>query len=96
MKRKTKTDLNLMKLKVALATGSLVTTMIGVGVLGNAVDKLADNTTTTTTAITAPAETTNIDTIIPEELNLNLEAVPTVAAPTIIRRAPLTFGRSSG
>ncbi|MFZ0545713.1 MAG: hypothetical protein WAM60_09770 [Candidatus Promineifilaceae bacterium] len=90
-----KSDPNLRRLKVALATGGVIATLIGAGMLGKEASALAADSSTTTT-ITEPAVNgTSIDSAVPDELDLNLEAIPTVAAPTF-RSAPVTFGRSSG
>ncbi|MCA9978619.1 MAG: hypothetical protein R3E31_20625 [Chloroflexota bacterium] len=100
MTQKTK-DHNLVKLKVALATGGLVTTLIGAGLLGKAANALEANTATTESVVitnSGSVATTNIDALdssAPADLDLSLEAVPTVAAPTF-RSVPVARGRSSG
>ena len=94
MNQRTKSDPNLTKLNVALAAGGLITTLIGAGMPGKEASALAASSPTTTMTETA-FDSTTIETIVPVELDLNLEAIPTVAAPTF-RSAPLSFGRSSG
>lgn len=98
----TKTDPNLLKLKVALAAGGLVATLIGAGLLGNQAGAAAAITTTstpvvtnTTTTTSATGTTSALEVVVPESLDLNLEAIPTVAAPTV-RQVAVANGRSSG
>ncbi len=96
-----KTDPNLLKLKVALAAGGLVATLIGAGLLGNQAGAAAATTTTSTPVVTnttttsATGTTTALEVVVPESLDLNLEAIPTVAAPTF-RQVAVANGRSSG
>ncbi|MCA9922648.1 MAG: hypothetical protein KC421_09755 [Anaerolineales bacterium] len=90
-----KSDHNLKKLKAALAAGGLAATIIGAGLLGSQADATAVNATADNTALTEPAGTTNIDANVPPQLNLNLEAIPTAAAPTFSGRS-VAVGRSSG
>ena len=93
MSRNDKSDRNLMKLKVALAAGGLAVTMIGAGLLGQENGALPVDTTVR--AATESSVTGNTEISMPEEFDLDLEAIPTVAAPTF-GNAPLAFGRSSG
>lgn len=99
MTNKTKSDRNLTKLKLTLAAGGLMATMIGAGLLGKEAGAITtDNSVATGTesvVTTGSGSTVNIDATIPEELNLNLEAIPTVAAP-VISNARVAIGRSSG
>ena len=94
MNNKSNADRNLLKLKVALATGGLMATLIGAGLLGKEASTLTADSSTNidmevVTATNIKANTTNTNTVdtiditVPETLNLNLEAIPTVAAPTI-------------
>lgn len=102
-----KSNQNLLKMKVALAAGGLMATLIGAGLLGNQAETTAVDTTTATTANTTTTinESTSSTAItLPElDLDLNLEAIPTVAAPTSSTNSTNTFssrpianGRSSG
>ena len=91
----------LTRMKVALATGGLVATFIGAGLLGNQAGSLAATTTNvvnTSAVVVSETTTTNGPTTIEAldlpELDFQLEAIPTVTAPQV-RVAPLTFGRSS-
>ena len=94
-----KHDHNLTKLKLTLAVGGLAATMIGAGLLSR--EAGAQVASSVPAAAPEPAATSSnrtsvtIDSIMPEDLNLNLEAIPTVAAP-VMRRAPVAMGRSSG
>ena len=89
-----KSDHSLLKLKVALTAGGLVATIIGAGLLGNRTTAYTnantDNLTTSETAVT-----TSINSNMPLELDLNLETIPTVTAPTF-RNVAVARGRSSG
>ena len=99
MTNKTKSDRNLTKLKLTLAAGGLMATMIGAGLLGKEAGAITtDNSidTGTESAITTGSgSTVNIGATVPEDLDLNLEAIPTVAAP-VIPSARVAIGRSSG
>ncbi len=112
MTQKSKSDRNLVKMKMALAAGGLMATMIGAGLLGQEASTLTTNTTTITqqsavTTNSGTSSTTNIDASIPAGLDLNLESIPTVAAPTFrsnnsssnsssMLSMPVARGRSSG
>mgnify|MGYP001170208946 CR=1 FL=1 len=94
--KSTKSDRNLLKLKVALAAGGLVTTLIGAGMLGSqAGAAAAEAAPAPSAAAPAAAGPSRIETSIPASLDLNLEAVPTVAAPAV-RQMAVAHGRSSG
>lgn len=98
MRNKSKSDQNLLKLKVALAAGGLMTTLIGAGLLGSSaqtetVNSVANTEAATTTTSTGTA--IEIDSTLPEALDLNLEAIPTVAAPTV-SNVRVATSRSSG
>lgn len=93
MNQNNKSERYLMKLKVALAAGGLVATMIGAGLLGQAAGTMSADTAPAATAESTVTRNTEIS--ASDELDLNLEAIPTVAAPTF-SGAPLAFGRSSG
>lgn len=89
-----KADQNLTKLKLALAAGGLITTLIGAGLLGKQADAAVavdGSGSVTTTTVSSSGEASYL---LPE-LDLELEAVPTVAAPTF-RGAAVANGRSSG
>lgn len=93
MTQQTKTHAYLTKMKVTLAAGGLAATLIGAGLLGNQAREMVVNNVDNTPTIVVPADSTTVEELtIP---NFNLEAVPTVAAPTF-RSAPVAFGRSSG
>ncbi|MCA9964831.1 MAG: hypothetical protein KC423_11325 [Anaerolineales bacterium] len=98
MTKKTKSDQNLTKLKLALATGGMMVTIIGATLLGKEAGTLtANNSVNTNTAsgmTTGSGSILNLDTTIPESLDLKLEAIPTVSAPTV-RNVPIAMGRSS-
>lgn len=81
-------------MKVALAAGGLMTTLIGAGLLGSQ----AEATTVTTTANTTTTidESSSSTEITLPELDLNLEAIPTVVAPTFSSSRAIANGRSSG
>lgn len=93
--RKSRVDRNLTKLRVALAAGGLAVTILGADLLG----KQADAATVAPAAVNTPqAETsgaTTIEALDVDELNLELEAIPTVTAPAF-RNNALARGRSSG
>ncbi|MCA9936182.1 MAG: hypothetical protein H6662_09905 [Ardenticatenaceae bacterium] len=92
--QKSKSNTHLRKMKMTLAAGGLMATLIGAGLLGKQVETAV--TSTATTNITSTTTTTSsIDTSMPPELDLNLEAIPTVAAPTF-RSMAMANGRSSG
>lgn len=99
MNNKSKTDRSLTKLKLALTTGGLIATVIGAGLLGREAGSLAAYDSTGAAA--QPAITTNAPSVNdsqisgPADLDLQLEAIPTVAAPTI-STARVAVGRSSG
>lgn len=99
MNHKSRSNHQLTKLKVALAAGGLMATLAGASLLGRDASTSGSSVSITTEpAITADPEsagTASIDASIPAGIDLNLEAVPTVAAPTF-RSAPVTMGRSSG
>lgn len=80
-------------MKVALAVGGLVTTLIGAGLLGSQTEATAVTTTANTTTIDESSSSTEIT--LPE-LDLNLEAIPTVVAPTFSSSRAIANGRSSG
>lgn len=84
---------HLLKMKVALAVGGLVTTLIGAGLLGSQTEATAVTTTANTTTIDESSGSTEIT--LPE-LDLNLEAIPTVVAPTFSSSRAIANGRSSG
>jgi len=90
-----KSNNNFLKMKVALAAGGLITTLIGAGLLGSQAEATAVDTTANTGATTTINESTSSTSITLPELDLDLEAVPTVAAPTFSSR-PVANGRSSG
>lgn len=99
MTNKTKSDPNLLKLKTALAAGGLLATLIGARLLS---DESTDSSsaalnTGTTSAVSTRAEITSIDATMPDalDLDLSLEAIPTVVAPTV-RSGPVAMSRSSG
>ncbi|MCB8984444.1 MAG: hypothetical protein H6659_11510 [Ardenticatenaceae bacterium] len=94
--KSTKPDRQLRKLKLTLAAGGLITTLMGAGLLGSQAEAAAGAATHTTTAVPATtAVPSSTDTTLPADLDLNLEAVPTVAAPTF-RQMAVARGRSSG
>lgn len=85
---------HLLKMKVALAAGGLITTLVGAGLLGSQAAETAVSTTTTSTTLDEAASGAAIT--LPE-LDLELEAIPTVAAPSFsVSSRPLASGRSSG
>lgn len=92
MNQKSVSNHYLLRLKVALAAGGLAVSILGAGLLGRSADTLFVDTppgiVTESTVTTSPEPAAGA-------LDLNLEAIPTVAAPTF-RGAPLAFGRSSG
>ncbi|MEZ4592856.1 MAG: hypothetical protein R3D55_17180 [Chloroflexota bacterium] len=86
---------NLLKMKVALAAGGLITTLIGAELLGNQAGQTAVSTTVTTS--TTLDEAASGAAITLPELDLELEAIPTVAAPSVtISSRPIASSRSSG
>ncbi|MCA9919761.1 MAG: hypothetical protein KC445_17510 [Anaerolineales bacterium] len=88
---------HLLKMKVALAAGGLITTFIGAGLLGSQAAETAVTTTTTTNTSPSLNETVTNTTITLPELDLELEAIPTVAAPSFsVSSRPVANGRSSG
>lgn len=97
MNSKPKSDRNLTKLKLALATGGLMATVIGAGLLGQEAMSMAEysSSNTESTIRTGSRFTSNFEITSPEDLDLNLEAVPTVTAPTM-RSPRVAVGRSSG
>lgn len=93
-----KTDRSLLKLKVALTAGGLMATILGAGLLGNQATTYTNANTDAETAVTTSSsstQSTGINTNMPAELDLNLEAIPTVTAPTF-RNIAVARGRSSG
>ena len=96
---KAKSDHYLTKLKLALASGGLLATMIGAGLLGREAASSAAYTSPAPAA--QPAASTGsrsqvtINASIPPDLDLNLEEIPTMVAP-VVRSAPVAMGRSSG
>lgn len=93
MNQNSKSDRYLTRLKVTLAAGSLIATMLGASLLGRPTDTSSvDTRLGNATDLTV---TTNLEAVAGDELDLTLDAVPTVTAPTF-RGAPLAFGRSSG
>lgn len=106
MTNQSKPDRHLTQLKLALTAGGLMATLLGAGLLGRETNVLAGQTTTVsderpaiTTSVNSADSTTQLDAAIPEALNLNLEAVPTVTAPIVtaptMRSARVATGRSS-
>lgn len=92
----TQTDLNFLKLKMALAAGGFITTLIGAGLLGNQAGAEIAHTTTSVETITTSVITDNdSETAVTDSLNLSLEAIPTVAAPTF-GQISVANSRSSG
>ncbi|MEZ4519330.1 MAG: hypothetical protein R3C44_21730 [Chloroflexota bacterium] len=97
---KATSDRNLTKLKVTLTAGGLMATVIAAGLLGKEAN--AQTTVSSPDTNIEPALTTNsqrsssFDTSIPEGLDLDLEAIPTVVAPTFNNSARAGVGRSSG
>ena len=86
---------NLLKMKVALAAGGLVTTLIGAGLLGSQAEAATTNSTTNTTN-TINTTSSSAEISLPE-LDLELEAIPTVVAPSFsVSSRPVANGRSSG
>jgi hypothetical protein len=85
---------HLLKMKVALAVGGLVTTLIGAGLLGSQAEATTVATTTNTTTIIDESSSSTEMTL--PELDLELEAIPTVAAPTFSSSSAVANGRSSG
>ncbi|MCA9954349.1 MAG: hypothetical protein H6657_00310 [Ardenticatenaceae bacterium] len=90
----TQSNRHLIKMKVALAVGGLVTTLIGAGLLGSQAE--ATTVTTAATTTTTIEESSSITEITLPELDLSLEAIPTVAAPTFSANQFVARGRSSG
>lgn len=99
MTNNSKSDRNLTKLKLALVAGGLAATIIGADLLGNEAAALTGDTAANAgseSAITNSVDSAvTIDSAIPEDLELDLEAIPTVSAPTI-RSARVAMGRASG
>jgi hypothetical protein len=93
MNQNNRSERYLLRLKLALAAGGLAVTILGAGLLGQGGGALTNDPTPGATVETSV--TTNVEISDPDELDLNLEAIPTVAAPTFSNR-PLAFGRSSG
>jgi hypothetical protein len=93
MNKNSKSDPYLTKLKLALAAGGLIATMLGAGLLGKEAN--TSSVETTSSDVTESSVNISSETIAVDELDLNLEAIPTVTAPTF-RNAPLALGRSSG
>ncbi|MCA9986678.1 MAG: hypothetical protein KDE59_20355 [Anaerolineales bacterium] len=90
-------DKNFLKLKVALAASGLMATLVGAGLLGQAAAAVATTTTGSETVV-APASETNVttlDTTMPEALDLELDAIPTVVAPNTTSSVRVAVGRSS-
>ena len=86
---------NLLKMKVALAAGGLITTLIGAGLLGSQAEAATTNSTTNTTN-TINTTSSSAEITLPE-LDLELEAIPTVVAPSFsVSSRPVANGRSSG
>ena len=86
---------NLLKMKVALAAGGLITTLIGAGLLGSQAEAATTNSTTNTTN-TINTTSSSAEISLPE-LDLELEAIPTVVAPSFsVSSRPVANGRSSG
>ena len=86
---------NLLKMKVALAAGGLITTLIGAGLLGSQAEAATTNSTTNTTN-TINTTSSSAEMTLPE-LDLELEAIPTVVAPSFsVSSRPVANGRSSG
>ncbi len=101
---KSNSDRYLTKLKLTLAAVGLLATMIGAGLLGKEVEAspaLTSPDTAAQPALTARSvSNVTIDSSIPPDLDLNLEAIPTVSAPSvpsapIMRSSPVAAGRSS-
>jgi len=97
MSTKSNSDRQLTKLKLGLVAGGLVATIIGADLLGNDAAALTDYSlsgaeTSITTNVDSAA---TFDSTIPEALNLELEAIPTITAPTV-RSARVAMGRASG
>ena len=90
----TQSNRHLIKMKVALAVGGLATTLIGAGLLGSQAE--ATTVTTAATTTTTIEESSSITEITLPELDLSLEAIPTVAAPTFSANQFVARGRSSG
>lgn len=93
MNQKSVSNHYLLRLKVALAAGGLAVSILGAGLLGRSADTLFVDTPPG--IVTESTLTTSPEPAAGGALDLNLEAIPTVAAPTF-RGAPLAFGRSSG
>ncbi|MCC6602952.1 MAG: hypothetical protein IT327_07070 [Anaerolineae bacterium] len=85
---------HLLKMKVALAVGGLITTLIGAGLLGS--QAAATTVTTTANTTTTLDESSSSAEMTLPELDLELEAIPTVAAPTFSSSRVVANGRSSG
>ena len=82
-------------MKVALAAGGLITTLIGAGLLGSQAEAATTNSTTNTTN-TINTTSSSAEISLPE-LDLELEAIPTVVAPSFsVSSRPVANGRSSG
>lgn len=106
MTKKDKSDHNLTKMKIALATGGLMATLIGAGMLGqsaNTVTVDTESSNQSSVTVNSGISGSAIDDIDLPDLDLNLEAIPTVSAPTINNtatnsafNAPMARGRSSG
>jgi hypothetical protein len=105
MNNKSNSNPNLLKLKVTLAAGGLMATLIGAGLLGKEAGKLTAVSSTnvdTEAVITIRSDMPVINNApVPEALDLDLEAIPTVAAPTYNSDSsrssmPVARGHSSG
>ena len=91
----TQSNRHLIKMKVALAVGGLVTTLIGAGLLGSQAEATTVTTAATTTTTIDESSSSSTEITLPE-LDLSLEAIPTVAAPTFSANQFVARGRSSG
>ncbi len=93
-----KTDSNYLKMKVVLAAGGLVATLIGARLLGNEAATTSGSTAvpaTTPTVQRTLAGSSTQEMLVQSLPDIKLEAIPTASAHSF-QSAPVAMSRSSG